>query len=394
MASTELPWNISFEYRLDGKPIDASELAGKSGHFDLIMTTKKNDAVNSTYFDNYVVQATCNLPMEKAESVTTNDGSIALSGSIVAVSFMVLPGKESTCSLSADVTNFEMDSISVAAVPLSMNIDSISAQGMIANFDQLISGTKSLAEGSRSLEAGAAQLASGVCELNSGISQLNTQAQEISGGLKEYSAGVSEVNGKLVIIIQQMKEQSASLVAFYEQLSGMTPEQKAAMEKQMGLPAGTLDSLQSSLEEMTTYLSWLDEAEAGLTELSDAGSALSSGMEQYAQGMNSLACSSGNLVAGTEELSQGASTLAEGTSELSTQSQGIPARIQKEIDAMLAEFDKSDYKPLSFTSSKNTHATLVQFVMTTEAVKVPQPEKDVTEEKELTLIDRFFALFS
>ena len=110
--------------------------------------------------------------------------------------------------------------------------------------------------------------------------------------------------------------------------------------------------------------------------------------------MNLLANSSGALVTGTDELSQGASSLASGTSELSTQSQGIPFRIQSEIDAMLSEFDKSDYKPLSFTSSKNTNATLVQFVMTTEAIKAPQPEKVIVEEEELSIVDRFFALFS
>ena len=394
MTSTNLPWDVSFEYRLDGVVVDASDLAGKSGHFELSMTTKKNSAVDSTYFDNYVIQATCNLPIEKAKNVKTEDGSIALSGSNVAVSFMVLPGKEGTCTLSAEVTNFEMDSISIAAVPLSMNIGSVDSSGMISNFDQLISGTKSLAEGSKSLESGAAQLASGASELNSGVQQLNNQAQTISGGLKEYTAGVNQVNNNLVAIIQQMQGQTSSVTEFYQTLKSMTSEQKAAMEKQCGLSTGTLNKVQTSLEGMMTYLNQLDEAEAGLSQLSEAGTTLSSGMEQYAQGMNELANSSGSLVAGTNELSQGASSLAAGTSELSTQSQGIPARIQQEIDAMLSDFDKSDYQPSSFTNSKNTNVTLVQFVMTTEAIKVPEVNKEVEEEQELSIIDRFFALFS
>ncbi len=394
MASKNLPWDVSFEYRLDGAVVNASDLAGKSGHFELSMTTKQNSAVDSTYFDNYVVQATCNLPIEKAENIKTEDGSIALSGSNVAVSFMVLPGKEGTCTLSADVTNFEMDSISIAAVPLSMNIGSVDSSGMISNFNQLINGTKSLAEGSKSLESGAAQLASGVSELNSGITTLNDQAQTISGGLKEYTAGVNQVNSNLVALIEQMQGQTSSVTEFYQVLSRMTSEQKAAMETQLGLSQGTLDKTQSSLKGMMAYLDQLDEAKAGLNQLSEGGTTLSSGMEQYAQGMNELANSSGSLVAGTNELSQGASSLAEGTSELSTQSQGIPARIQQEIDAMLSEFDKSDYKPSSFTSPKNTNVTLVQFVMTTEAIKVPEANNEVTEEQERSIIDRFFALFS
>lgn len=394
MVTTELPWLISFEYRLNGEKVAASDLAGKSGQLELVMTTKKNDVVDATYFDNYVIQATCNLPMDKAENVKTEDGSIALSGSNVAVNFMVLPGKDATCTLTADINNFEMDSMSIAAVPLSMNIGSIDSSGMISNFDQLISGTKALAEGSKSLEQGASQLASGARELDSGIQQLNAQAQTISGGLTEYTSNVNQINSNLTAIIGKIKEQSGSLNAFNKALEKMNPSQKAALETQLGLTSGTLDAIQTSLGEMSTYIGQLDEAEKGLAQLSQAGSDLSSGMEQYAQGMNSLANSSGALVAGTDELSQGASSLASGTSELSTQSQGIPSRIQSEIDAMLSEFDKSDYKPLSFTSSKNTNATLVQFVMTTEAIKAPQPEKVIVEEEELSIVDRFFALFS
>lgn len=394
MATTELPWIISFEHCLNGEKVAASDLAGKSGQLELVMTTKKNDAVDATYFDNYVIQATCNLPMDKAENVKTEDGSIALSGSNVAVNFMVLPGKDTTCTLTADINNFEMDSISIAAVPLSMNIGSIDSSGMISNFDQLISGTKALAEGSKSLEQGASQLASGARELDSGIQQLNAQAQTISGGLTEYTSNVNQINSNLTAIIGKIKEQSGSLNAFNEALKNMSPSKKTALETQLGLPSGTLDAIQTSLGEMSTYIGQLDEAEKGLAQLSQAGSDLSSGMEQYAQGMNSLANSSGALVTGTDELSQGASSLASGTSELSTQSQGIPSRIQSEIDAMLSEFDKSDYKPLSFTSSKNTNATLVQFVMTTEAIKAPQPEKVIVEEEELSIVDRFFALFS
>ena len=205
---------------------------------------------------------------------------------------------------------------------------------------------------------------------------------------------MNQINSNLTAIIGKIKEQSGSLNAFNEALEKMNDSQKTALETQLGLPKGTLNTIQASLGEMSTYIGQLDEAEKGLAQLSQAGSDLSSGMEQYAQGMNSLANSSGALVVGTDELSQGASSLASGTSELSTQSQGIPSRIQSKIDAMLSEFDKSDYKPLSFTSSKNTNATLVQFVMTTEAIKAPQPEKVIVEEEELSIVDRFFALFS
>lgn len=394
LASTELPWTISFEYYLDGVRVDPTDLAGKSGNLKLVMTTKKNDAVDSTYFDNYLIQATISLPMDKAKNVATEDGSLAQSGSNTSVSFMVLPGKEGNCSLSAQVENFEMDSISIAAVPLAMNIGSINSGSMISNFDQLIEGTKTIAEGSKTLEEGTASLASGANELDSGIQQLNEQAQKLSSGIAQYSAGVTQANEGISSIVEAMEGQSGSMMEFYGVLMYMTPEQKSALETQMGLTAGSLDKLQTSLGTTMYLTEKLGEAEEGLDTLSQSGQELSAGAEQYAQGMEMLASSSGSLTAGASELSQGVASLSEGTSELSTQTQKIPDKLQAEIDSMLSDFDKSDYKPVSFTSSKNTNATLVQFVMTTEAIKTVQAEKEVTEEKELSIIDRFFALFS
>ena len=38
--------------------------------------------------------------------------------------------------------------------------------------------------------------------------------------------------------------------------------------------------------------------------------------------------------------------------------QGIPAKVQEEIDAMMADYDKSDFKPVSYASAKNTNVSL------------------------------------
>lgn len=117
-------------------------------------------------------------------------------------------------------------------------------------------------------------------------------------------------------------------------------------------------------------------------------------MSQFAGGMNTFASSSNKLAAGAGQLSSGAQDLAQGTSTLYEESQGIPAAVQSEIDAMMASYDKSDFKPVSFTSSKNTGVTLVQFVMTTDPIKVPEAKAEEPETKEETVFDRFMALFS
>ena len=97
------------------------------------------------------------------------------------------------------------------------------------------------------------------------------------------------------------------------------------------------------------------------------------------------------MAGGTGDLALGVSDFAQGTQSLAQQTQGIPDAVQAEIDNLMSTYDKSDFEPASFTSSKNTNVTLVQFVMMTDPLKVDEPE--VVEEQEETLLDRFFALF-
>lgn len=89
----------------------------------------------------------------------------------------------------------------------------------------------------------------------------------------------------------------------------------------------------------------------------------------------------------------GASTLADGTQSLAQETQGIPDAVQAEIDELMSTYDKSDFEPASFTSSKNTNVTLVQFVMTTDPIKVEEPATEEEPVEEETLLDRFLALF-
>ena len=66
---------------------------------------------------------------------------------------------------------------------------------------------------------------------------------------------------------------------------------------------------------------------------------------------------------------------------------------QEEIDAMMADYDKSDFKPVSYASAKNTNVSLVQFVMSTDPIEAPSHEEPAVEEPEQGIWDRLLALF-
>lgn len=231
LTSTDLPWSIAFTYRLDGQEVQAADLAGKSGTLEITLHTSQNPAVDARYFENYLIQATCTLPMDKVENVQTDDGSIALSGSDTTVNFMVMPGKDGEASLTAQVTDLEMPGISVAAIPFSMAIDAPDTGSLVSNFDALIEGadqldlgTQQLAQGidavrdaTRQAAAGAAEVAQGATQMSQGLAQyqqgLRAAADEAAGSVSQDDIAQAQENYKAALSVY-----AAAYAAEYERL--------------------------------------------------------------------------------------------------------------------------------------------------------------------------------
>ena len=81
-------------------------------------------------------------------------------------------------------------------------------------------------------------------------------------------------------------------------------------------------------------------------------------------------------------------------SQFQSETAGLPSAVQAEMDALMADYDKSDFEPRSFVSSKNTNVKLVQFVMSTPEIVVEAADDGADQnEEELTPLDRLLALF-
>ena len=73
----------------------------------------------------------------------------------------------------------------------------------------------------------------------------------------------------------------------------------------------------------------------------------------------------------------------------------MPDKIQSEIDDMLDQYTGLDFEPISFTSSKNEHTDLVQFVLKCDGIEKPEETKGVeVEVKNETFWDRLISLFT
>ena len=71
------------------------------------------------------------------------------------------------------------------------------------------------------------------------------------------------------------------------------------------------------------------------------------------------------------------------TDELYQETKDLPDQMEEEINQMISEYDKSDFKPVSFVSVNNEKVYSVQFVIKTESIqKEEQETKKAEPEKE------------
>ena len=425
LTSTDLPWNVSITYELDGKVCSPEEVAGKSGELKITIETTQNQAIDPLYFDNYLLQITCTLPMDHVSNIATDEGSIALNGSSTAVTFSGMPGKTGSYALTAHVEDFEMEGVSIAAIPFSMAIEAPDSRALIAQFDELIEGTGKLDTGAEGLEEGTTALVAGTHKLKSGTAQLQGGAQELSAGVAAYVAGAAQISDGLAQAaagsktfaeqLEKLSQASAAIVHSLDQAQTQMQQLVNAIQTSPTMSQAEKDAIVAQLSGMSGQFSQLKDYAAGvegladgyapldssltklsggLSELAQRGDELTSGSAALDAGVSELAGSSGSLAQGAGKLSEGVSALVEGTSTLHEESATIPDKVQAEIDAMMAEYDKSDFVPKSFADERNTNVNLVQFVMTTEAIALPEPEPEEVQETDESLLSRFFALFS
>lgn len=215
--SKALPVDLKVSYELDGKPVSAESLAGKSGkvtiRFNYTNNQYKNvniDGKNTKIYVPFVMLTGLLLDNDIFTNVEISNGKIINDGDrIIAVGF-ALPGMQENLNLSrdkvdipdfveitADVNNFALsNTLTVAANSIISDLDVSkldSADDLQASLTELSSAMSKLLDGSSELYGGLSELLLKSNELISGVDKLANGASALSDGAAALSAGLSEL---------------------------------------------------------------------------------------------------------------------------------------------------------------------------------------------------------
>ena len=297
MKSTIMPWNISIKYYVDGKEYAPKEAAGKSGKMEIYFKVSKNEAYDGSFYDAYALQASFILDTEIAKNITAADATLANVGNKKQLTYTILPGEGIDTVITADVTDFEMDAVSINGIPLNMNIQ-VKDEELMNEVDELLGGIEDIDNGADELNSGVNRLSDATRDdLQPGVNQLNDGMKDLNDGVLKIQDGLDELNSKSYELTSGSAQVLSALNTINSQLNSQ--EQKDSISQLVSGSAGIKDGIIN----LTGKLGEL-QAEVSYEKFMDvlAGNGLSDEISQLELSNTQIASmleSSNPVVAGT-----------------------------------------------------------------------------------------------
>lgn len=410
----KLPWDVSIRYALDGTVMEPEELAGKSGALSVHVSTQAAEGVDRAFYDSYMLQISFTLNGDTTTDIQAEGATVASAGRNRTVAFTVLPGRDGDCTLKANVTDFEMSGIQIAALPYSMVMEMPDTSDLTGQMTELSDAVSALSENGETIAAASNEINNALGMMSAqltpdALAALEGLPSQI-GSLLPYSADeLEDIADELIVQANGLTSQADDLMELASQMGGALPTNQASEATQEGgsspteggaasdgsqLPATPEEAI-AAAEKLYAAAKTLEAQSAALKEQAaqlDASTPMLvgqlDGLVDLAGGVAQLSANYGAFNSGLQEYMGGIAQLNEATIN-------IPSTMRAEIEAMMADYDFPEFSPVSFVDSRNNaNMAAVQFVLTTQAIEIAEPEPEPEpEEEEQTIVDRFFALF-
>ena len=277
LETTDIPWKIAIHYYMDGKEYSPEEIAGMSGALELKLSITENTACDENFWDGYALQTAVTLDTKQCKNITADGATVANVGSDKQLSYIILPGKGADLTITADVTDFEMDAVTINGVKLNMDMDLDESElkeqigeicdavnalndGAVSLADgstTLIDGAKSLYDGSVEVQDGAGTVKDGMNNLNSGIATVKNAL----GALNSQSSNLTDGSAQVLSALQTIQSSLAGVSVNADQLSALAG---SSTQIQNGI-----NSLVAGLNDMNTGIDtyYASLAAAGITDV-------------------------------------------------------------------------------------------------------------------------------
>lgn len=430
-----LPFSISITYTLDGKRVQAAELAGQSGHLCITIQVTNREmhtvTVDEEAVDLYVpFTVICMYTFDETFSNVTTSGKLTNQAGANTVMGVLMPGlRESlddldnesiqdTLTIETDVRNLSLPEATLIGMVGLVDESDLSGiddvQDLMDGLDEMEDATRELRDGAKELRDGSQEYTDGAVEFADGARELADGALEAADGGAQLTDGIGQTYDGIDKLYKELEkamgsvgggsggeggdtgsggEQIEAAMAWLQKQAIDEPNSEAAGYAQTLI--GLITNLKKSLEavagmqaQMQQLLSGIGALRTGVKELYDGAYELAwglydlaSGADELADGAVELADGSGELTDGIDELYDGLREFhRDGMQELVDETSSINVSLSRK-DALL---DLSDgYN--EFSAAKEVENGSVQFIYTIEEIEpelpipTPTPQAEAAE---------------
>jgi len=265
LSTKNLPWFFDIGYKLDGKEVSAENLGGKSGLLEISLKSRANENVDESFRNYFFMQISISLDAEKTGNIEAEGATIANAGGTKLLTLFGLPGSDLDATVKAEVENFEMPGISIAAVPFSL-------ADQLGDVKDLTDGLVQLSNAVGALSAGAGQLAGGINALKDGSSQFGEGLMLLSqnsGTLRDGSAQVLDAVNNMGAMLENFSSLSEN---FDVDAIAFLPATLYSIADNLDAAAGSLETIPGGLNAaIGAFSAALDQIqpvdEGGIAEL-------------------------------------------------------------------------------------------------------------------------------
>ncbi len=402
ITNAELPFNISYSYKLDGAEIDPSELVNATGHLELCISYENKtqgtvDANGTSYSvqQPFAMASLISFDAEHAQNVKVDNGQVVdQDGSFIAVG-LAMPGLTGSLdiedmvslpesvTIEADVTGFDMPNITTMASNqvLSM-IDEESTNDLSSDIDDAFSQVDSIKKATNQLSKGTSAIGEALSTIAQGESQLNEAFPNATSGLDQLSQGSQGVGTLIDEASQALADDGKALAQIGTQISnlkdelanlraldteGMNEEQAAALEEresELEDIIAQLESAQAASKQAS------DTAISQLSQASETNGTLTNGLQSASAGLTQIQSGYEQLTQALEKVSQAAGKLSKGTKKMS---KGVTEAIEEARDTIEGKIDLvealADYADAqgAFCGNASDMPASTTYVITAEA---------------------------
>lgn len=284
MKNTQIPWNISITYTLDGRKINPDDLAGKSGKLEIHLQITDNNLCNRNYFEDYALQLSLALDSGKCTNITADGATLANVGANKQISYTILPGKGLDAVVTANVTDFEMEAVSINGIKLNLNIEIDDAE-LMEKVTEIMDASKQLNTGASSLSDGTGRLNDAGGDLNKGVNKLYGATDTLNNGIGSLSDGITSMQSGL----NTLNSKSSSLT-----------DGSAQVKDALTTIQTSLANVSVSTEQLSRLTAGSSEIKKGIDELYNGAVALQNNFsyESYKAAMNQNGLDIDSLKAG------------------------------------------------------------------------------------------------